>query len=382
MAAPDDIQSPAIGALSSDSGNDSNESFFEHGPAGGGVGQALFAAMRGPAAERQGPPQRKRSLEALLREAVSALGQDTPAAWGQGDEQQDLVHKRGPHKAARQSVLLTSQHDIGVRYGIARKIAIAKGNRHWATDWALNEYPDMCRTRKARDQFLKNARRWSKKARHGVYGCRDGVSMAENADAADRAASSQGKYEHHRSGQGTGSVRVKFSRRKRGAGAGGPGTMKMACLGEELFSWFVDTLNNVKGRLRSCLLLQRAGVVAKDLMGIHQQRVEAGVVPPHAKLNLPIIDYSWLRRWRRTYGVSARMANLRFKAPKSVILHRLRVFWCNMIRVRALHALLEAEGELVMQGFDQKPLWFTASSQEKTMALRGSRKVVSRRACP
>ena len=158
--------------------------------------------------------------------------------------------------------------------------------------------------------------------------------------------------------------------------------MKMACFGEELFSWFVDTLNNVKGRLRSCLLLQKADMVAKDLVGIHQQRVEAGVVPPHAKLNLPIIDYSWLRRWRRTYGVSARMANLRFKAPKSVILHRLRVFWCNMIRVRALHALLEPEGELAMQGFDQKPLWFTASSQEKTMALRGARKVVVKENVP
>ena len=158
--------------------------------------------------------------------------------------------------------------------------------------------------------------------------------------------------------------------------------MKMACLGEELFTWFVDTLNNVKGRLRSALLLQKAQQIAKDLVGIHQQRVEAGVVPPHGKLNLPVINYVWLRRWRRTYGVSARMANLRFKAPKSVILHRLQVFWCNMIRVRALHALLEPEGELVMQGFDQKPLWFTASSQEKTMALRGSRKVVVKENMP
>ena len=80
--------------------------------------------------------------------------------------------------------------------------------------------------------------------------------------------------------------------------------------------------------------------------------------------------------------MSARQANLRFKAPKRAMLHRLRVFWCNMIRVRTLHALLEPEGELVMQGFDQKPLWFTASSQEKTMALRGSRKVVVKENVP
>ena len=229
----------------------------------------------------------------------------------------------------------------------------------------------MWHTKKARGQFLKNARSWCKNSRQGVYGRRDGVFIAENVGAADPAASSQGLYERHRSGQGTGSGRVKFSRRRRGAGAGGPGIMKMQCVAEELFTWFVDTLNNIKGRLLSALLLQKAQMVAKDLVGIHQQRVEAGVVPPHAELNLPVINYCWLRRWRRTYGVSARMANLRFKAPKRVMLHRLRVFWCNMIRVRALHALLEPEGELAIEGFDQNPLWFTASSQQKNHGSSG-----------
>ena len=138
----------------------------------------------------------------------------------------------------------------------------------------------MCRTTKAREQFLKNARRWCKNAQQGVYGCRSGVSMAENVDAAD-PASSQGLYERHRSGQGTGSARVKYSRRKRVSGAGGPGIMKMACVGEELFTWFVDTLTNIKGRLPSALLLQKAEMIAQDLVGIHQQRVEAGAVPPH-----------------------------------------------------------------------------------------------------
>ena len=152
--------------------------------------------------------------------------------------------------------------------------------------------------------------------------------------------------------------------------------MKMPCIGDELFAWFVDTLENIKGRLPASVLLRRAQLISKDLVGIHQQRMEAGLVPPHDTLNLPAINFVWLGRWRRIYGVSPRMANLRFKAPRKVILHRLRVFWCNMIRVRALHALLEPEGELAIEGFDQKPLWFTASSQEKTMALRGSRKVV------
>ena len=95
-----------------------------------------------------------------------------------------------------------------------------------------------------------------------------------------------------------------------------------------------------------------------------------------------MISYAWLRRWRKVYGVSARQCNLRYKAPRNVIFRRLRVFWCNLIRLRALHALLEPGGELVFEGFDQKPLWFTASSQEKTLALRGSRKVVVKENVP
>ena len=172
------------------------------------------------------------------------------------------------------------------------------------------------------------------------------------------------------------------SKRRRLRGGGGPGNMNVPCIGEELFAWFVDTLNNIKGRLPSCLLLHRAELVAKDLLGIHQLRIEAGGVPPHAKLNLPVISYAWLRRWRKVYGVSARQCNLRYKAPRNVILRRLRVFWCNLIRLRALHALLEPGGELVFEGFDQKPLWCTASSQEKHWHSAGLEKSLSKRTFP
>ena len=35
-----------------------------------------------------------------------------------------------------------------------------------------------------------------------------------------------------------------------------------------------------------------------------------------------------------------------------------------------------------VEDFDQKPLWFTASNQEETLALRGSRKVVVKENVP
>ena len=80
--------------------------------------------------------------------------------------------------------------------------------------------------------------------------------------------------------------------------------------------------------------------------------------------------------------MSWRLTNLRFKAPRSVIKQRLLVFWSNVLRIRFLHQFTEPGGELVFEGFDQKPLWFTASSQERGLALRGARKVATKENVP
>ena len=99
MLAP---QSPAFAASSQDSDHgvgpvSSDDSCFEHGPASGGVGNELFAALQGSAAQSHDQPQRKRSLEDLLREAASALSQGASSALGQGNEQQELLgHQAGP----------------------------------------------------------------------------------------------------------------------------------------------------------------------------------------------------------------------------------------------------------------------------------------------
>ena len=75
------------------------------------------------------------------------------------------------------------------------------------------------------------------------------------------------------------------------------------------------------------------------------------------------------------HHISWRTVTLRFKCSRETLKARLLIFWKNMLRVRFLHRLLEPQGELVIEGMDQKPLWFTAASEEKTWALRGQRKV-------
>ena len=153
-------------------------------------------------------------------------------------------------------------------------------------------------------------------------------------------------------------------------------------IGEELFSFFVDSIRNIKGRMPSFLLLHVAHGYAKALSQGHEQDKEEGLIPPSSQLRLPTLDYMWLRRWRRLYHVTWRTVNLRFKCSRAVLMSRILVFWKNVLRVRFLHALLELGGELVMEGMDQKPLWFTAASQERTLAPLGARSVAVKENVP
>ena len=79
-------------------------------------------------------------------------------------------------------------------------------------------------------------------------------------------------------------------------------------IGAELLAWFVDSIRNIKGRIPSFLLLDVAAGLARALRQGHEEDKEAGIVPPHAVLRLPNIDYNWLRRWRRMHHVTWRTA--------------------------------------------------------------------------
>ena len=158
---------------------------------------------------------------------------------------------------------------------------------------------------------------------------------------------------------------VPASKRRRRHGAGGPGNMKCPEIGDELFAWFVDSLRNIKGRIPSFLLLDVARALSKDMLHWHEEQKERGALAPHVQLEIPALNHVWLQRWRRLHHISWRTVNLRFKCSRAVLKARLYIFWCNVLRVRFLHKFLEPDGELVFEGMDQKPLWFTASSQEK-----------------
>jgi hypothetical protein len=84
---------------------------------------------------------------------------------------------------------------------------------------------------------------------------------------------------------------------------------------------------------------------------------------------------SVVRRFRQIYGITYRTINLRYKISHSKRMHRLTVFWCNVIKTRALHARCFPGRKLRFIGFDQKPLYHCAALSAKTLNLKGKSKV-------
>ena len=89
-------------------------------------------------------------------------------------------------------------------------------------------------------------------------------------------------------------------------------------LHQELFKVFVDTIENVKGRLPAWFLLAKARAISRDLRRIHQARNQRGEVPA-ALLRLPVLDGAWLLRWRASYNIAWRTVALRCKCPDACV---------------------------------------------------------------
>ena len=141
--------------------------------------------------------------------------------------------------------------------------------------------------------------------------------------------------------------------------------MKMACLGNELFQWFLDEVLSVQAPADATLLLDKARELRHRL-------VDEGV----AEDALPRVDKHWLLRWRRHYHVSIRSVTTRWKVKFSVACQRIGVMLGNLFRLRVLWRLVFGP-DLPMRfvSYDQKPSWFNNAGLRATYALEGTRVV-------
>ena len=155
--------------------------------------------------------------------------------------------------------------------------------------------------------------------------------------------------------RGTHETGKRRSHRKRATGGGR--VSKASSIDFELWQWFVDTIQNVKGRMPAWLLLAEAEHLAGDLKRWAQREIEQGNLPPDFDLKLPQLDYNWLRRWRAFHHVTWRTVNLTLKCSLVVLKRRLLHLWCNVLRLRWLaYYLLGPSAIIVWINCDQKPL--------------------------
>ena len=142
---------------------------------------------------------------------------------------------------------------------------------------------------------------------------------------------------------------------------------KMPCLGFELLQWFVDEIVSLQSRADSGLLLDKACEYRDRLLNL-------GALPEE----LPKISKGWLKRWRKTYGISYRTITCRFKVPRAAAMERIRVMLGNIFRLRALWRLVFGDRPMKWLSMDQKPSWFNNAGLKGTYTRRGAKTVTTK----
>lgn len=141
---------------------------------------------------------------------------------------------------------------------------------------------------------------------------------------------------------------------------------KCPVIRELLWDWFVDIRSSVAARLSPRLVLAKARQLADQVL--QEQRAT------HQYEQLPVLDKSWLLRWKREKGVVFRRPNMRYKCSKAVLLARLRAMWRNTFAVRRLaQRLLSTDLATAFMGIDEKPLHFNegGSKGARTLDIAG-----------
>jgi len=97
-------------------------------------------------------------------------------------------------------------------------------------------------------------------------------------------------------------------------------------LREALFQWFVDIRYSLKARLPQKTVLAQSRVLAQVAAA---EAIKRDLVP-----KLPKLTRHWIMGWKNEYNVSLRKPTKKYHKSRSAIKRRLKIFWCNLIKVR------------------------------------------------
>ena len=156
-------------------------------------------------------------------------------------------------------------------------------------------------------------------------------------------------------------------------------------LRERLFEWFIsmryaidwkkyDAALRSSGRYKAMGRFPRALVFQQAKLFLVEYVKERTLVGLGSRA--VSINQEWLGRWMHEYGLSLRAPNRKFKVPKNLLAERLRIWWLNLARVRAL--CIELHGyDPAQENWDQSPFHLNeiGSQDAKTLVVKGSHTV-------
>ena len=121
----------------------------------------------------------------------------------------------------------------------------------------------------------------------------------------------------------------------------------------------MDVVNSCSVRVNTHMVETQAQPICEDLLQLHNLRVQNGDVDASLSPQLPTLQATWFHRWRKKYNVCYRAVNLRYKVSARKRDARIRILWCNAIRLRVFHEALFGAGKLRFVGLDQNPSGLT-----------------------
>ena len=167
----------------------------------------------------------------------------------------------------------------------------------------------------------------------------------------------RGRCVRARGPESSGSLRkVQDKFRRRRYSAINRGSLKAPAVRQGLFEWFSTLRHSLEFKVRTRFPPKLAEIKAKQLV----QDYCAACLKSGVRPNPPVIGTHWLSCWRAEYRVSFRRPNRKFKVPRAILEDRLRVFWCNVIKVRQL-AQLVLGYDLDIVNMDQSPFHINES---------------------
>ena len=155
---------------------------------------------------------------------------------------------------------------------------------------------------------------------------------------------------------------VRNEHRRKSIGSGRP--LLCPSVDEMTWDWFVDMRASFATTVSVKYVLAKAREFGSMCLK-HMQ--ECGVF-----VQMPIIDSSWIRRWKSRHGVVWRRPNMKFKIAWDTLCKRCAATWQNLQRVQRL-AMRVLGRELPVEGIDEKPIHFNeaGSKNQGTLSHHG-----------